>query len=500
MKLPRRCAHVAAILISLLLLLPSAGAVAEKSATQSTAPDQSSGTIAASGEWTLRLPAIQRNYVLPAGLFSRFGVGAPAVGDISVMGLPTYRLNVGWYLDWAARQIPPRPGGIGYAHMIHLRMDGPPSPSGSGLDATVRANPGALWLIGNEPDSPHKNAMTPEAYATNYHDLYHQIKAVDPTALVSAGGIAQPTPLRMRYLDRILEEYARLYGSQMPVDVWNTHLYILPEVPEEEASGPSAFLPVGITDEAGERELYDIQDHDNIDIFKEMVVRFRQWMADNGYQDRPLIITEFGIILHWSSLDPDQQKANARVLAFMDESIDFLLTASDPAIGCPDDGNRLVQRWAWFALAGSWSGWLFEMDSGELSMFGQRYAELAAAQPRTVNLRPTRLATVPSSGIRAGAGEVRLQATISNNGEVQAPGPIAVRFYDGDPNGGGMQIGETQFVAPLDGGAGLAIVSVPWTPAEAKTYRLYVQVDSPNSIHETNEGDNAVQIDVTVSP
>ncbi len=458
--------------------------------------EPSGARVLAQGGMAIRLPVLGRNYLDPAHRLSRFGVGAPAAGATSVPLSSLNQLNAGWYLDWTARANPSRPGGVSFAQLVNVRDDGTSALSGAALAAVTQANPGALWLIGNEPDSPHQNNVTPEAYARAYHDVYHQIKASDPTALVSAGGIVQPTPLRLRYLDLILEEYERLYGSQMPVDVWNIHIYILREVIEGRPDSWGAFIPPGLPDEEG--ELYEIQDHDNIEIFKEMVVRFRQWMADNGYRDCPLIITEFGVIMPWDYLDPDREQADARVLGFMDASVGYLLTAQDASIGYPHDGNRLVQRWAWYALAGSWGGWLFEMGTGEMSVFGQRYAELAAAQQKSVNLLPARLEAVSAAGIRPGS-PARLEARIANNGDVPTTMPAAVRFYDGDPDGGGVPIGETQYIPPLDGGVGLAIVSVPWTPAEARTYDLYVRVDPLNGIVETNEGDNTLLASVTVT-
>ena len=42
---------------------------------------------------------------------------------------------------------------------------------------------------------------------------------------------------------------------------------------------------------------FGIQDNDNLDVFKKYVVTFRQWMADRGYQDSALIITEYGVLM-----------------------------------------------------------------------------------------------------------------------------------------------------------------------------------------------------------
>ena len=467
-----------------------------------SADEPSGRRLLAEGVTSISLPIVGRNYLNPAHRMSRFGVGVPAIDATAVSLSALGRLNAGWYLDWTARAAPSRPGGVTFAQLINLRDDGTSALSDASLAATVEANPGTLWLVGNEPDSPLQNNVTPEQYARAYHDLYRQIKAADPTAIVSAGGIVQPTPLRLKYLDLILQEYARLYGTQMPVDVWNIHIYIL----REEKTGWGAFYPPGVADEDGDALAipYEIEDHIDIAIFRDMVVQFRQWMATNGYRECPLILTEFGVILPWDYFAPDlddeeakREAGYARVLAFMDASVDYLLTSTDPAIGCPYDSNRLVQRWAWFALVGSWGGWLYEPDTGEMSVFGQRYAELAATQPETINLMPVRL--VAAAPAAQPGVETTLLATIVNNGEMPTTVPVVVRVYDGDPDGGGTQIGEARHAAPLDGGAGMAIVSVPWTPSEAKDYALYVRVDPLDSIHETDEDDNTLAASVSVT-
>jgi len=185
----------------------------------------------------------------------------------------------------------------------------------------------------------------------------------------------------------------------------------------------------------------------------------------------------------------------------MDELIGYLLTATDAEIGYPHDGNRLVQRWAWFAQTGSGGGPLFEHDPetwtpGPMTVYGQRYAALAAAQPRTVNLKPVELIAVDAP--RAGV-ETRLQAKLINNGEVPTPRRVAVRFFDGDPSNGGAQIGATQYTPPIDGGAGMAIASVPWTPPSSGTFEVFVEVDSPAGIYEADEGDNAKSVEIVVA-
>src|SRR5439155_13213677 len=54
-------------------------------------------------------------------------------------------------------------------------------------------------------------------------------KAHDPSAQVANAGLVQVTPGRLQYLELMWNAYRALYATAMPVDVWNMHIYVLPE-------------------------------------------------------------------------------------------------------------------------------------------------------------------------------------------------------------------------------------------------------------------------------
>jgi hypothetical protein len=112
--------------------------------------------------------------------------------------------------------------------MVHPKGD-QSSPDLDEITRSAAANPGALWLIGNEPDIVWQDNATPEEYAHAYGILHAAIKKADPTARVAIGGVSQPTPLRLAYLDRVLAAYEAQFGADMPVDVWNIHAFVLRE-------------------------------------------------------------------------------------------------------------------------------------------------------------------------------------------------------------------------------------------------------------------------------
>jgi len=313
----------------------------------------------------------------------RFGVGvAREYGDITDYDVGS--LHIGWYMDWSYRADPPHPEGIEYVQLVRVRPEWFP-PNWTTLGEAVRANPGSLWLIGNEPDaSPGiMDCQAPETYATAYHDVYTFIKAQDPTARVGPGGVIEPTPLRLRYLDMVLAAYQSQYGMPLPADVWTTHVQIL----QERRNDWGAGIPQGIPDDTG--RLYSIQDNADPDIFAQLVREMRTWMAQRGLRDKPLIISEYGVLMPslYLCYCYDYAIGNAMVINFMTRSFDFLLTATDPDIGYPADDNRLVQRWSWYSLNdkpydeppygqgynGGLFDWRYPQYPGVLSIFGQAF-------------------------------------------------------------------------------------------------------------------------------
>ena len=105
----------------------------------------------------------------------------------------------------------------------------------NGLGAQIDANPGTLWIVGNEPDrGPDPGSLVrkqddtfPDVYARAYHEVYHYIKDRDPTAQVGNAGLVGVTPGRLQYLDLVWQAYWEEFREPMPVDVWTMHLYIL---------------------------------------------------------------------------------------------------------------------------------------------------------------------------------------------------------------------------------------------------------------------------------
>jgi hypothetical protein len=297
----------------------------------------------------------------PGDLTPRAGFGISAAADPLTWA---NKLNSGWYINWSTDlrrtyQFPQ------YWQMIRLSK-GCAFPSLETTRWMALHYPGQVWIIGNEPDVIWQDAITPEDYARFYHDFYTTIKSVDQSALVAVAGISQATPLRLQYLDRVLSTYQAEYGMEMPVDWWTVHGFVL----HEERGTWGVEIPPGFSTDQG--KLYEIEDHGSLPLFKEQIVTFRRWMAQNGYQSTPLALTEFGILM-----PPDYGFPVEFVQQYLQDTFQWLANARDPQTGLQSDDFRLVQRWAWFSLSDPLypNADLADLQASRLTPLGQTFRQ-----------------------------------------------------------------------------------------------------------------------------
>jgi len=374
-------------------------------------------------------------YPAPA---TRFGFNVARENGRTIENYNVAPLHGHWYLDYATQQTPPHTADMVYAQMIR-----PPFWRSTTFTKTVEAiiqnNPGALWIVGNEPERDKQDSLTADAYAVFYHNVYTFLKTRDPSAHIAIAGVVQSTPLRRRYLDLVLTRYQTRYGVAMPIDVWTLHAFILPE-----NNVWGASIPLGLEAFANEGMQYTVADHDNMTIFRNNIIAFRQWMADRGYRNKPLLITEYGLLL-----SPAHGFPYAKVKNFMLASFDFFLTSTDAAIGYPADDNRLVQAWSWFSLNYppydeateiGFNGNLVAPDTGVLQPLGQDYGayinQLTSQQQLTltvptVQLTPSVLLITATTTITP---SIHFSAQIANTGKISAC-DVTLRLDYQDPQG-----------------------------------------------------------------
>lgn len=496
------------------------------------------------------------NWVRAAGPqnFANCRLGVGGAFD-NVIGFDMAQLNMGLYVDWRTSSNPYDPNGLGLANQIeYLQMVrvkqkknggslGPPgdyvvpaaynvSPSLDTITTIASGQPGALWLIGNEIERVDwyrdwldswtgQDEITPELYATAFHEIQAAIKAADPTARVAIGGVILGTPLRLKYLDRVWNSYQDQFGYSMgqDIDVWNVHGFILPEVrgawgmdipagletpadyqPEE---GLFYFRGYGGDPSVPNNNVayFEARDHQyDVDLFMKYIRDFRTWMAAKGERNKPLLNTEYGPLNDFSGYYDEQD-----AITFMHETFDEMLAAQDSATGYPYDDNKLVQGWVWYSLDAEWFplGQLFKRNSKNLTTVGNGWKNYVTNPSKPLASQPQ--VNLIAADFRINQPVYKdtatlLTAVVSNSGNTATAtnNNIVVKFWDGHPSSAGSKLIGSRIVGDIRGCGQYRMATVAWTPDQAGTYSLYVEVVPLSG--EAKTGDNISSSSVTVKP
>ncbi|MCX5906258.1 MAG: malectin domain-containing carbohydrate-binding protein [Deltaproteobacteria bacterium] len=296
--------------------------------------------------------------------------GLAGLANPATLGADMEDMGVSWYMNWQFNRDPSDTTDFEYYPMAL-----PPWRStdncGSAGDAAIitpkilagKYPPGTTWLIGNEVGASWPGASqlyTATDYAQRYRNCYLLLKGISPanSTIASlnfkvANGSVLPNsgpyvgaPNGLDWFRKVRSEYQRLFGQPMPVDVYNIHLY-----------GPP--------------------NDQGYNFLVQAVTSFRSAMT-NEWNDRqkPLIVTEMGVIesISW----------NASV-SHLNRMMDYLESTSEAATGLSSDGNRLVQKWAWYAPTYAGSGQYYQYthlyDGLNRTPLGQAYAAKATDGP-----------------------------------------------------------------------------------------------------------------------
>lgn len=401
------------------------------------------------------------------------------------------------YLTWSYQTSPANPNGAEFIQMLRVSDDKYPNALAA-VPTVVPANPGSYWIIGNEPDRAQlQDSVTPETYAERFYNLATAIRAQDPTAKIGFGSIVQPTPIRLRYLDRAWDRLVQLagnvYKASALIDFWSLHAFILCE-----DCGWGAGIPPGMTPLPGELLHVDQvcstwpsancfpDTHDNT-MFEQFVRDFRAWMAAKGERQKPLWITEYG------SLMPYWWVPESETVRYMTETFDFLLTATDPATGFSADGDRLVQRWFWYSLnhdPDDMGGNLYDPDKGgAISTVGSAWINYDY-----IMNTPTFPADPYPATVRAeylGPGQWRFTVGVSNQGDATFPGGLDVAIYQGDPDAGGVLLdGSKRVPGPLRGCGEVALVTFVAGPTGATPWDIHVRITPDQGLTDADLTNN----------
>ncbi len=368
------------------------------------------------------------------------------------------------------------------------------------------ANRGSVWIIGNEIERRDwdncnggcgQDEILPELYAVAYHDLYEAIKSADPSARISNGSLVEITPLRLKYMDRVWSAYLQKYGTRMPVDVWNVHLYILREV----AGVWGADIPAGLSETTG--IVYTINQADSLDIFKQQLTWFRQWLASKGEQNKPLLLTEYGVLF------PDRPEGyyeddgsgpiymtTARVQNFLRGTFDYMLTAKDGALGYANDDNHLVQRWYWYSLQDyDYGGPLFYTSTNTLNPLGIAWANYVAPLATTLDFKLLNVGYTLGQPDGSGTLTATINVRMSNSGNQNWTTPVPLTIVRAD---NGMPLASV-LVNNVRGCGALTTTQV-LLPNITNTLFLKAIIDPNNSTPDSDTSNNSINFTIIANP
>ncbi len=430
----------------------------------------------------------------------------------SLSGYDVAQLHAGWYSNWGANLTPDHPDQLVYVQLIRFYEGSDPHdpsqvtvrPDKATIAQIAAAHPGSLWLMSNEPDSLYQgDPILPEVYAIVYHDYHTYIKGLDPTALFANAGIVQPTPCRLEYLDIVWDTYLESYSETLPVDVWNIHAFTLREV----YGSWGASTPPGVDPSCGIE--YTVDEADDIELLFNNIAAMRTWMAEKGQKDKPLIITEYGVLWpQWFA----PQFTPERVSHFMTQTFDLFLHSTDLDIGYPADDYRLVQAWAWYSLSDDqlYNGYLFHSDSKTLSAMGEAYGAYTASLSDGVYTDLSARLTAgwpdhtPALASADTAGQISLTISLTGNignlGKLPAA-DISARLEILSNNLVTTAPGwDGPYAAPARFEGVTALPPLTLTLATQGRYELHLSLDPDNQFDEPREWNNIATTIVDLRP
>ncbi|MBN8741552.1 MAG: hypothetical protein BGP24_19365 [Lysobacterales bacterium 69-70] len=138
--------------------------------------------------------------------------------------------------------------------------------------------------------------------------------------------------------------------------------------------------------------------------------------------------------------------------------------------------------------AGDWQGSIYLTATAALAQLLDDKANLALQG--SVEIRPTPVVD---------GDVVQLRARVVNSGSRAAAASVA-RWYDGDPEQGGLRIGNDQILPELAAGAGATLQQFWDSSGRSGTQTLWLQLDADDGVVEHNESDNRVAMAVVVGP
>jgi hypothetical protein len=125
---------------------------------------------------------------------------------------------------------------------------------------------------------------------------------------------------------------------------------------------------------------------------------------------------------------------------------------------------------------------------------GDNYVNIAAAQAESVDyyIDQVHLAAAPPLTSN-GATTLTVEARVGNSGNLTAGTAATLRFFDGNPLGGGKQIGSDQSVS-LPGCGEQSTFHINWAGVKPGNYTVYAQVSTASNDLDPNNNEGNVEI------
>jgi len=254
-----------------------------------------------------------------------FGVNV-AVEFAPGLQAPLDRLGPVWYMDWHW-ETPPIPG----HERLFVVRSWMVSQQGEAVAEAMASSGPAWWSCGNEPNDPNQDNVSAEAYAALYR-AFESRAEIAPQVRVVPAGIANAD---WEWAQAFREAYNARYGRYPRVDAWNIHNYML----------------------ESDQDPYDVEE------FKRRIVAFRNWMEKIGDADKPLILSEFGV-LYGNGCCGRPVDPPVKIQTFMRETVRWLLDSG--AVSC----------WTWFSTRSEVLNGDLMTAEGELTDLGIIYRDL----------------------------------------------------------------------------------------------------------------------------
>jgi len=253
-----------------------------------------------------------------------FGVGMPEETPVTAAQLDA--LGPVWYLDWRWDT----PVLEGHERLYVIRCWEVKQDQGA-IPSAMRASGSAWWSLGNEPNDPYQDNVSPEEYAELYHTFETWAQSARRCHILPAG-IANAD---WQWAEAFREAFREKYGRYPRVDGWNIHNYIL-----EPGLDP-----------------YDVGE------FQRRILAFHRWMESIGDGQKPLFLTEFGVLYGdgccGRPVDPPE-----KIQSFMRRATRWLID------------SEIVTCWAWFSTYFDLYNGDLMTKEGDLTDLGVTYREL----------------------------------------------------------------------------------------------------------------------------